>query len=99
MFGFGKKAADFYDEGYNDGQQYAEEYPDLDPPTIARAQKSAQAMNSELGLNETQDAQWQSGFVDGYRGEEYGESHMHSLAEYSDEPQPQGFSWRRLIGF
>lgn len=99
MFGFGKKTTDTsYDEGYGDGQQYAEKYPDLDAVGIARAQKSAREINSEMGMSETQDARWQAGFVDGYTGEEYGESSMQSIYEYSDEPEPQGFSWRRFIG-
>lgn len=83
-----KTVADFD----NDGSQYMGEYPGFDVASVANLQHSPQEISLELGTSKMQDAQW--------HGEEYGESHMQSLAEYEVEPEKaQGFSLRGLFGF
>ena len=96
-FGLGKKT-DLYDEGYGDGQQYQAQQPGLDNPGFAQAQRSASVLNQqELGLTESQDAQWQAGFVDGYTGQEYGDSYMQSIDQFPVEAPD--FSLWRFLGF
>jgi len=88
MFGHSQTKADYYSEGYGDGQQYASEYPELTAHQLAEAQISASAINVELGMSEMDNESWQGGFIDGYTGESYGtneQSLYSSLLEESNE--------------
>ena len=87
LFGlFGKK--DYYSEGYGDGQQYQEEYPDLGKieTSLAHVQVQLNALNEELGMDENEVLEYEEGFYVGYVNEPY------------EPPEPSGFSLRRLFG-
>ena len=96
-----KPETSFYDEGYGDGQQYVEERPGLDERALAHAQISARDINLEIGLNDLNDEDWQSGFLDGYAGREYGDSYRQSLyagiLEKEENEKPAGF-FQQLFG-